>query len=598
MAFPPFDVWPLGMLAIVPYLLALRGARSTAGAMGLSLWTGALFWAVSLYWLTWITLVGYVPLVVYLTLYWLAAGLILRPAMRRGLPAWLAVPVVWVALEYVRAYVISGFPWFYLGHTQYTRPWLIQVADLSGVYGVSFFVALFNGLVVDVLTRRLGESRQRPTKPAVLAGLATAGVLTVGLIAYGQYRLGQWPTVVQPGPRVGVVQHAFPVSLFEPGAPEDVVLSQHIEQSHSFAAGEIDLLLWPETVLPKGLNPEMLAIEPDALGGADLRSLVHRFAGPGVWELDDDRRVRGILRLLLDGGELASGTRLTGLEDYAAAVASVTRRLECPLLAGGSAVHRNDRPIGPRDAYVVRNSALWFDQSPIASGEYAKMHLVPFSEYVPFKYGWTSLHRALRWFVPPVMEQLDPGRQPGAFELTAAGRTFQIVSPICYEGTFARVCRDLVMTAGRKRPNCILANLSNDGWFVRRVAGGAHRGSTEHRQHLAQYCFRAVELRVPVVRAVNTGISGSIDSSGRIVALVGDGEPMTVGTMLLSDAPPARPAAVSTAAGRVLVDSRTTLYSLAGDLFAQANVLAGLAILGWLIGRRKRATKEGEGVRP
>ena len=105
--------------------------------------------------------------------------------------------------------------------------------------------------------------------------------------------------------------------------------------------------------------------------------------------------------------------------------------------------------------------------------------------------------------------------------------------PICYEGTFGDVCRRLVMR-GRHKQADILVNLSNDGWFVWKWGSGPYRGSTEHAQHLAQYCFRAVECRTPVVRAVNTGISGSIDSCGRIVALVGGRRAaMIEGTLLL-----------------------------------------------------------------
>ena len=82
----------------------------------------------------------------------------------------------------------------------------------------------------------------------------------------------------------------------------------------------------------------------------------------------------------------------------------------------------------------------------------------------------------------------------------------------------------------------ILVNLSNDGWFVWKWGPWAGQSSAEHAQHLVQYCFRAIETRTPVVRAVNTGISALIDSSGRVVAEVGRGNvraAMLTGTLLL-----------------------------------------------------------------
>ena len=73
---------------------------------------------------------------------------------------YLLLPVVWVALEYVRAYVLSGFPWFYLAQTQYRQVRLIQIADLTGQYGVSFAVAMVNGALADILAGPLFARRR------------------------------------------------------------------------------------------------------------------------------------------------------------------------------------------------------------------------------------------------------------------------------------------------------------------------------------------------------------------------------------------------------------------------------------------------------
>jgi apolipoprotein N-acyltransferase len=233
---------------------------------------------------------------------------------------------------------------------------------------------------------------------------------------------------------------------------------------------------------------------------------------------------------------------------------------------------------------------MWFDRSDKDSRLYSKMHLVPFGEFVPFKHSWPWLHRLLKKTIPPGMEQLDEGTQTVHFDLsTRQGRKFAIATPICFEGTFARVCRNLVNNGSGKPANMILANLSNDGWFdfgPWLVGHGQVRGSTELPQHLAQYCFRAVENRVPVVRAVNTGISASIDSAGRVVASLGA---MKSGLLVLDGRRSNDSEFLPGHGPQVLVDDRVTVYSLAGDVFAQLVSVAAVVMLALLIFKKKNA---------
>jgi len=224
---------------------------------------------------------------------------------------------------------------------------------------------------------------------------------------------------------------------------------------------------------------------------------------------------------------------------------------------------------------------------------------VPFS--APWPDGWPWLHRLLRRFVPAVMEQLVPGEQVYRFGIGSAdGRQWTAAAAICYEGTFARVCRRLVydlepkgrdgllvglcrwlgyVWAPQKKADCLI-NLSNDGWFVAQWSGRTW-ASSELDQHLAAYVFRAIENRLPVVRAVNTGISGFIDANGRIVELVGH-ESTTTPKM-----------ATGTVSREVLVDRRRSVYSSVGDAAAQVNIcIAGLLV--FILCRRKDKELQGD----
>ena len=123
------------------------------------------------------------------------------------------------------------------------------------------------------------------------------------------------------------------------------------------------------------------------------------------------------------------------------------------------------------------------------------------------------------------------------------GRQYGVAAPICFEDVMPYLCRRAVVNAqGRKRVD-MLVNISNDGWF---------NGSAELPQHLAICVFRAVENRVPIARAVNTGISALIDSVGRVERVVESsrGDRRSVDGVLV---------------GRVRPDTRLAPYSRLGD---------------------------------
>jgi apolipoprotein N-acyltransferase len=199
------------------------------------------------------------------------------------------------------------------------------------------------------------------------------------------------------------------------------------------------------------------------------------------------------------------------------------------------------------------------------------------------------------------MNQLDYGREVSLFPVVGRdgrdGEQWSVATPICYEGTFGRVCREMVMGDDGRKQADVLFNLSNDGWFAVKL-GGEWTGSAEHPQHLAHYVFRAIETRCPVVRAVNTGVSASISSEGELLAVVSrNGRwAMTEGALLLDGGEgPAGGGAVRRGP-QVLVDDRVTLYSVAGDGFA---IVVGLLATGAAIvlvvrgRRRKRRRNEG-----
>jgi apolipoprotein N-acyltransferase len=168
------------------------------------------------------------------------------------------------------------------------------------------------------------------------------------------------------------------------------------------------------------------------------------------------------------------------------------QELRTPLLFGSPAVRR----LGDRLKFY--NRAYLLDGHGQVLGYYDKRHLVPFGEYVPLQNILFFVHRLVEAagdFASgdrPVVMALPPAR-PGVL--------------ICYEAIFPELSRDLVRHGAN-----LLVNITNDAWFGRTSAP---------YQHLSMAVLRTVELRVPMARCANTGISAFINPSGRILRETG-----------------------------------------------------------------------------
>src|SRR5262249_15833764 len=176
-------------------------------------------------------------------------------------------------------------------------------------------------------------------------------------------------------------------------------------------------------------------------------------------------------------------------------------------------------------------------------GTYDKMQLVPFGEYVPF--------RGLLFFVDQVVHAIGtvvPGTRPTVFE--TPGAPFRVL--ICYEGVFPALTRRFALGGAD-----FLVNITNDAWY----------GNTSAPyQHLAQATLRAIENRMPLVRAANTGISALVDSDGR---LRWQG-PLYEQTWHVEE---------------IAWPGVRTFYSRFGDVFVWACVLASLLAFGYGVRR-------------
>lgn len=564
LAYEPFGQWYLAWVAMVPWLLAMREVASVRAAFAWGWMSGLVFFGVNLWWLWTATIPGMVALCLYFALYWGLAAALLRGLGLTGVGgalgrkrtgdsadgvifAWrlslslVLVPAVWISTEWLRAYVISGFPWMLLGHSQSPVPVLCQVADATGVFGISACIMLVNGLIAMAMNPAY---RRRP----LMAPAALTAMCCGLLVGYGAFRL--WETTPIPGPRVMVVQSNHP--QLRGGArtvSRDVAMAFHAETtSTALAAAPADLVVWSEAVMPP-LNAEARGELSGTDGGRSMQ-----------------RTHEQIVEIVANSGNA--------------------------LVTGAYWVGGWKREGGSVFATDIRNSVyLYAPGRPEADARYDKTELVLFSEKVPFQNGPRFAHRIMLWLSPPVASQpLTPGdaEHITVFTIRAssppvsaatrpqAGVTrradpasppaeFRFVTPICLENIFPRfISRMIGSDGGEGKRADFIVNISNDGWF----------SPMERRQHLQQVVFRCIENRVPQARACNTGISGFIDSCGRVFKTLPAG---TDGT----------------AVAVMPLDDRTTLYARHGDWFAcvcllgVASAIAARALF-WLRARSAR----------
>ncbi len=192
------------------------------------------------------------------------------------------------------------------------------------------------------------------------------------------------------------------------------------------------------------------------------------------------------------------------------------------------------------DTVTLFNRAYLVSSSAEVLGFYDKMHLVPFGEYVPF-------HDSVLFFLDKLVEGIGDfaaGTTPTVFALPEG--KFGVL--ICYEGIFPDLARRFVAEGAD-----FLVNLTNDAWFGR---------SSAPYMHLVMEAMRAVENRVPLVRAANTGFSAVVDWDGRVRAQTALYE---TGFLVEEIAWP----------------QVTSFYTVHGDLFARLCALGAIVMLGY-----------------
>ena len=491
-AFPKIGI--AGCAWVAPALLIASAHGKRGGdAFRVGYVAGLAHFLSSLYWLllipvTGFPVLGWFSLSAFIALYpavwvWLVNWWGERPREPEqtswsGRALWSLIgAAVWVALEMVRVRLLGGFPWNPLGASQYQLIPLIQIASVTGVYGVSFLVVWLS-LSLFSATRMI--FRRPASRFAWQAETLLPLAVVAVLFAVGFARMnGQNPSGSPL--RITLIQPSIPQALiWDPNANTNrfrqlLELSERALTSAQQTneplsrpadtrsppggergASKTDLLIWPEAAVPEFDQTSFIAI-------TNLVRTHH------VW-------------------------LIFNAEDY---------------------VWRSGT--GTNNDYDAFNAAFLFNPDGRCAAIYHKQKLVIFGEYIPLG-RWLPF---IKWFKPITgsfasgtnaapfeMERRAPARLDAKETAQRAGTVLgapdrvKTATLICFEDIFPQLAREYVQD-----DTDFLVNLTNDGWFGEGAA---------QWQQAAAAVFRAVENGVPLVRCSNNGLTCWADASGRL----------------------------------------------------------------------------------
>ena len=516
LSFPNANLFPFAWVALVPYFIALARATDRKPAFWTGYLTGFLFFAGLLpaivflypYANIFATLVGYLLLVGYTALYFAVFPVLMRAVpWRSGILFPVAAACIWTALEWVRSGIFTGFPWGSIGYSQWNNVLGIQVASLVGVHGISFVIVLFNAGIATLLCNR---HRWRQEIFALVLPL----ILTIFCFGYGTFQLQDAAPInkesdTTPYEDIETLNIALVPGNISQLEKWDVrqfptILQRYIRLTYTASQENPDLIVWPET-----------ATRSEALTG-EWPTYYRKFS-----------------QMLSDiATPVLIGTANEGEIDKAIGAFSKDTKKE-------------------RKDVEIYNRVLSISPDGKINGGYAKMHLVPFGEYVP-------LTHLLPDFIPNFI-QFRPFTSGKSVNLLTVfnvksktdDQKIEMGASICFESVFPDEFRRPVRKGAE-----VMGIFTNDAWF---------KGTAFPELHLSMAPFRAVENRIAVFRCANGGFTCVVDRFGRITTpLI---TPNSVQQVLTAPVP-------------LLSSSERnyTLYTRYGDWFP---ILCALICVGW-----------------
>jgi len=372
--------------------------------------------------------------------------------------------LIWLAYEFLRTKGFLGYSYGITGYSQWRIIPLIQIASLTGVWGVCALVtfpsfalaqALRNSPPLRGIGKAIADFVKREKLPVICWAVALAAALIFGFTANRDFSSF-------PSANIAIVQqNTDPWEASKAPTPYQVIQAYR---------KDLQIL--------KRLSDEALesAPKPDMVVWAET-AFVPRIYWHTTYRDDQDSWL--LVRELLDYLSEKSVPFLIGNDDARMDMA------------------RNPDPL--EKFRVDYNAALFFENGELTE-TYRKIHLVPFTEHFPYKKQFPSIYDALK-------KQDTHFWEKGDKYTVFRGPGFAFSTPICFEDTFGYLSRNFVRAGAD-----LLVNISNDAWA---------KSLPSQNQHLSMAVFRAVENNRSMVRSTSSGQTCAIDPRGRITAMAG-----------------------------------------------------------------------------
>jgi apolipoprotein N-acyltransferase len=255
LSFPNAGLSFLIWIALIPLMVALEDATPrTAFRIGVT--CGVTAYSIILYWINIVvTQYGHLPWVVSVPIYlllvlWLAlfygfAVLISRLGEQAGIKSAFSLPIAWIAFDFLRSFLLTGFPWAMLGHSQYRTLPLIQIADIAGVYGITLLIVLSNVVLYRVMRAITGARISYPVKSALILLM-----LLIATLFYGFNRLNAGETANRSALKVALVQGNIDQDVKWSPSFQEQTISIYERLTRKAAKNGVDLVVWPESAIP------------------------------------------------------------------------------------------------------------------------------------------------------------------------------------------------------------------------------------------------------------------------------------------------------------------------------------------------------------
>ncbi len=451
LAFPPAVFFFFAWVGFIPlWVLAESGKKKHLYFFFLS-WN-----FFSTYWLMFtalsapdfgeavLSLIAGVDAITVNSLLMLVPALIYRKFYKKNLLLALAMFILaWISFEYIHFHWEFAWPWLALGHVFAYVPWYVNYLQFTGILGASLFVLVVNALIYYFI--KSSKSNKNIVKSLIFLLIFPLFFLFIP---------ENFP--VKKHLNVRIIQPNFdPYQKFEQYTAKEQV--EHIVKlTENPGIDTIDLVLLPETAIPRALEKEAL----------NFSEIMHP-----------------VIKLMQKYPTLNFAGGFTEFIVF-------TDSLQAPKTARKSG----------NLWYEVGNSAFMLSQKIKTPQSYQKAKLVPMVERVPY----------LEYLVFLKNWNIDLGgglgnlAKPDTLKNLLLDKQTPVSVVICYESVFGDYVRKFIQKGGQ-----LLAIITNDGWWKK---------TSGHIQHFRYATFRALETKRYIVRSANTGISGVFDTNGKILA--------------------------------------------------------------------------------